>query len=213
VSRGVIFVDPASGTRNGDSFAAAHAVQQGDLSVLVGLRIWNPPFSPASVTTECCEWVKRAGLTEVTGDRWATGVVPEMFRSHGVVYHLSEMDKSALYLALLPLINALKVKLLDHPELLRQLRGLERRRGWSGKDRVDHRRGQHDDLANAAAGAIVLCAQGATYVPARLWMSGDPPSDPDAEVREWAAEREVDHQDLLDRIRRGGGAYLPGIDG
>jgi hypothetical protein len=130
-----------------------------------------------------------------------------------LAYRVCEWTKAELYLRLLPLINAGRVRLLDHPELLRQLRGLERRRGWGGRDRVDHRRGQHDDLANAAAGAIVLCAQGATYVPARLWMSGDPPSNPDAEVREWAAAREADHQDLVDRIRRGGGAYLPGFDG
>lgn len=172
MSRGVVFVDPSSGTRGGDSFAAAWAAQQGEITVLVGLRLWNPPFSPASVVAECCEWVKRAGLSEVTGDRWSGEVVREMFRQHGITYHPSEQDKGQLYLALLPLVNAARVRLLDHPELLRQLRGLERRRGWGGKDRVDHRRGQHDDLANAAAGAIVLCAQGAAYVPARLWGGG-----------------------------------------
>jgi hypothetical protein len=168
----VIFVDGASGTRGGDSFAAAHAVQRGDITVLVGLRSWNPPFSPAAVVAECAAWVKHAGLSEVTGDRWSGEVVREMFRQRGITYHPSEQDKGQLYLALLPLINAQRVKLLDHPELLRQLRGLERRRGWGGKDRVDHRRGQHDDIANACAGAVVLCVQGAAYVPARLWGGG-----------------------------------------
>jgi len=32
-----------------------------------------------------------------------------------------------------------RVKLLDHPEFLRQLRGLERRRGWGGKERLMRR--------------------------------------------------------------------------
>jgi len=40
---------------------------------------------------------------------------------------------------------------LDGP-LLCELRGLERRRGPSGKDRVDHAPGSHDDRANALAG-------------------------------------------------------------
>jgi hypothetical protein len=54
------------------------------------------------------------------------------------------------------MVNARLAVLLDHPECLRELRGLERHRGASGRDRVDHRPGAHDDLANAAAGALVL---------------------------------------------------------
>jgi hypothetical protein len=44
----------------------------------------------------------------------------------------------------------------DIPELLGELRGLERRRGPSGRDRVDHRPGGHDDLANAVAGLLSM---------------------------------------------------------
>jgi hypothetical protein len=40
-----------------------------------------------------------------------------------------------------------------------ELRGLERRRGPSGRDLVDPRRGAHDDLANAAAGCGVHFVQ------------------------------------------------------
>ena len=55
-------------------------------------------------------------------------------------------------------MNAGTVELPDLPELLRELRGLERRRGSSGRDRVDHRPGSHDDLANATAGVVSLLA-------------------------------------------------------
>jgi hypothetical protein len=48
------------------------------------------------------------------------------------------------------------VELLDDEHLLRELRGLERRRGSSGRDRVDHRPGSHDDRANAVAGLVDL---------------------------------------------------------
>lgn len=44
----------------------------------------------------------------------------------------------------------------DVPERLRGLRGLERRRGPSGRDRVDHRADSHDDLANAVAGVVAV---------------------------------------------------------
>ena len=44
------------------------------------------------------------------------------------------------------------------PEMLRELRSLERKRGSSGRDRVDHRPGSHDDQANAVAGLVSLLA-------------------------------------------------------
>jgi hypothetical protein len=54
------------------------------------------------------------------------------------------MAKSDLYRELLPAVNAGKVELLDHPRLMAQMVGLERRTG------------RGDDLANAAAGALTL---------------------------------------------------------
>jgi hypothetical protein len=53
------------------------------------------------------------------------------------------------------------VELLDNRDLIRELRLLERRRGASGKDTVDHPRSigggvPHDDLANVTAGMIVM---------------------------------------------------------
>ena len=65
-----------------------------------------------------------------------------------------------MYLEFLPLVNAARVVLLDDADLLRELRGLERRRGTSGRDRVDHAPGHHDDIANSAAGALVLAMSG-----------------------------------------------------
>jgi hypothetical protein len=159
----LFFLDPASGVKGGDDFAAAKARQQGDLSVLEAVRVWHPPFSPAAVVEECAAWIRSCGESEGHGDRWSGDLVREMFQIQGVNYIASELDKGQIYLAFLPLVNSGRVRLLDHPELMRQLRGLERRRGWGGRDRVDHRRGAHDDLANAAAGAIVLVAQGRNF--------------------------------------------------
>jgi hypothetical protein len=67
--------------------------------------------------------------------------------------------KSDIYLNLLPLINSDRVELLDHPRLTAQLCSLERRTSRGGKDSIDHPPGAHDDVVNAAAGAIIYAAQ------------------------------------------------------
>jgi hypothetical protein len=48
--------------------------------------------------------------------------------------------------------------LLDIRRLITQLHGLERRTARGGKDSIDHGPGQHDDVANAVAGALVLAS-------------------------------------------------------
>lgn len=151
------FTDAASGSgKDAFTFAVAHLDK--DRAVLDAVRSWKPPFNPSGVIAEASDLLKRYRLTETTGDRYAPGFVSEGFRSCGVTYRHSERDRSAIYLDLLPAVNAEKVVLLDDAELLRELRGLERRRGTSGRDRVDHRPGSHDDRANAAAGALTLVA-------------------------------------------------------
>jgi hypothetical protein len=40
---------------------------------------------------------------------------------------------------------------LDHPRLINQLIGLERRTARGGRDSIDHPPGAHDDLANCVA--------------------------------------------------------------
>jgi hypothetical protein len=61
-------------------------------------------------------------------------------------------------MGLLPIVNAGKVKLLDQPEVLRELRGFERQRRTAGKDMVGHRPGGHDDTAAAVAGVVAILA-------------------------------------------------------
>jgi hypothetical protein len=46
-----------------------------------------------------------------------------------------------------------------------QLVGLERRTARGGKDSIDHCPGAHDDVANAAAGAIVTALKKGPGVP------------------------------------------------
>jgi hypothetical protein len=154
--RHLAFYDASGGRTDAAALAIAHAAK--DAAVLDLVRAWPAPHDPAAVIREASEVLRRYGLRAVVGDRYAGAFVEEQFRAHGVTYRASERDRSAIYLAFLPLVQAGRAVLLDAPELLRELRGLERRRGAAGRDRVDHAPGAHDD--RAAAGAVTLAGVG-----------------------------------------------------
>lgn len=162
------YVDAASGSGK-DSFAVGVAHRDGNRGVLDLVRSWRPPFNPSGVIAEAADLLRRYGIREVSGDQYAPGFVAEGFRRHKVEYKAAPRTTSDTYLEALPLVNAGAVVLLDHPALLRELSGLERRARRSGRDRVDHRPGAHDDRAVAACGALVHVAappstkQGATW--------------------------------------------------
>jgi len=149
------FADPSSGSGK-DAFTLGIAHANDDVAVLDVVRSWKPPFNPSGAIAEASEVLKKYGLREVSGDRYAPGFVAEHFRTNGITYKTSDRTRSEIYLELLPGVNAARVLMLDDPEMLREFRGLERTRGRAGRDRVDHRRGDHDDRANASAGALVL---------------------------------------------------------
>jgi hypothetical protein len=151
------FVDPSGGSSDSMTVAIAHRDRDGR-GILDAVREVWPPFSPEAVVTDFAALLKSYRVFKLTGDRWGGEFVREPFRSHGVQYELSDKPKSDLYRDLLPLVNSGKVELLDHSRLVTQLCGLERRTARSGKDSIDHAPGAHDDLVNAAAGALVRCA-------------------------------------------------------
>ena len=56
----------------------------------------------------------------------------------------------------LAIVNSGRVRLLNNRRLVAQLIGLERRTSRAGRDSIDRAPSAHDDLANSAAGALVL---------------------------------------------------------
>jgi hypothetical protein len=175
------------------------------------------------VVGEAAALLRRYRVDGVSGDRYAGEFVPELFRVHGITYEPAPHDRSGLYLELLPRINARAVVLLDTPDLLRELRGLERRRGGAGRDRVDHRPGEHDDLANAAAGALVAVGEELGRPPLRLLNADrDDESDPDHErdallaagaLPSGGVRRERQRLDpVIDAGLRRYGSWMPGDD-
>lgn len=151
------FVDPSGGSSDSMTLAVAHRDTSGK-AVLDCIRERRPPFSPDEVVAEFATMLRSYGISGVTGDAYGGEWPRERFRKHRIEYSVSGKSRSDIYLELLPLINATRVELLEESRLVGQLTGLERRTSRSGKDTVDHRPGGHDDLANAAAGALGLAS-------------------------------------------------------
>jgi hypothetical protein len=148
------FCDPSGGVSDAFTLAVAHS--EGETVLLDCLLAIDAPFNPTAATARVAETLKAYWLSEVTGDRYAASWTVDAFAKHGVRYKHSERDRSAVYADALPLLTAGRARLLDEVRLIIQLANLERRASSGGRDRIDHPAGRHDDLSNAACGALVL---------------------------------------------------------
>lgn len=160
------FCDPSGGAQDSMTLAVAH--DRRGVAVLDLVLEWRPPFSPEAVVIECATMLGAYRVRTVVGDRYAGEWPRERFRKSGITYEVADHTKSELYGGLLPLINSRLVELLDEPRLRLQLMNLERRTSRGGRDVIDHAPGGHDDVANAAAGALALTVV-PTVEPLRLW--------------------------------------------
>lgn len=151
----VAFYDPSGGQH--DSSAGAIAHREGNAAVLDLLYEKRGPHNPATAIAEWCALLKSYGLRQCRGDRYAVGFVLNAFEEHGITYEHSELNRSEIYLSVLPGFTSGRVLLLDNQRLVSQFAALERRSFSSGRDRVDHPSAGADDASNAAAGALVQC--------------------------------------------------------
>jgi hypothetical protein len=170
----VAFCDPAGGSgSDAMTLAIAHSDPVTAHVILDLLAEQRPPFSPESVAAQFADTLRVYGVRVITGDRFGGDWPAEAFKRAGIKYRaewetrdpvtrdlkMVSVAKSDLYREVLVLFNNGVVDLLDHPRLLRQLSSLERRTGSSGRDIIDHSTGAHDDVANAACGALLLAAR------------------------------------------------------
>jgi hypothetical protein len=165
------FVDPSGGSSDSFTLAISHA--DGERVVIDAIREVTPRFSPDFVVEEFSNTLKTYNITTVCGDRYAGEFPRELFRKHGVQYECSEKAKSILYQGLLPLLNAGRIVLPRSERLTAQLVGLERKTARSGRDSIDHGPGQHDDVANAVAGAAALAIDTSSYDLSMKWVTED----------------------------------------
>jgi hypothetical protein len=148
------FCDPSGG--KADAFTLAIGHKADDKAVIDLVRAWPSPFNPKEVVAEIATALKEYGCLNVVGDRFAAEWPIAEFHEHGIAYTQSELNKSELYLAFVPVTNSGGVELPDDRTLFNQLRRLERKRGRMGRDTVDHPARLHDDIANAVAGISYL---------------------------------------------------------
>jgi hypothetical protein len=179
VDRGVLVRPPVDGVQylsftdasggEHDSFTLGIAHHDKDGSVPLDLLFERqPPFDPYAVTEEIVKLLKTYRCPVVVGDNYAAKWVSQAFVKAGVMYRKSQINRSEIYLNVLPLFASGRVRLIDNPRLVTQFVSLERRTFPTGKDRVNHSPGGHDDLCNAAAGALEL----ASHTPAQRRMVG-----------------------------------------
>jgi len=149
------FCDPSGGSA--DSMALAIAHREGETIILDCLVERPAPFNPAVVTGEMTKTLHEYGLTQCRGDRYGAQWVVQSFAANGITYLHSHIDRSTIYANAVPLFTSGRTRLLDNRKLVGQLAALERRT-TATRDKIDHPRGARDDLANAAAGALVAAA-------------------------------------------------------
>jgi hypothetical protein len=156
---------------SGDSFTCAVAHRDADgKAILDCLHEVRAPFDPAVATREIAATLKAYGITKVVADKYAAQWPVAEFSCNNVTLEHSERDRSAIYADFLPLLTSGRARLIDAPRLIGQFCNLERRAQPSGKDRIDHPVGSHDDLSNSAAGALVLAADWSSYDGTMDWV-------------------------------------------
>lgn len=154
--RYVAFADPSGGGADSFTLAIAHREPDG-YAVLDAVRETRPgpSFSFDATVREYAELLRAYAVHSVTADNYGAGISRERWGAAGIFCEPSAYTKSELYGRLLPMMNSGRCTLLDIPRLANQLLSLERRvaRG-SNRESIDSP--GHEDVANAAAGALVL---------------------------------------------------------
>jgi hypothetical protein len=158
------YVDPAGGS-GADSMTLAVANCENRVLTLDALREVRPPFSPEATVAEFADLLKRYRISTVTGDRYAGSWPAEQFLKCGISYRVGERVCSDIYRDILPELNSKNVALLDNARLISQLCALERRTSRAGRDVISHPPAQHDDIANAVCGALLLAKPRAAFMP------------------------------------------------
>ena len=152
------FVDMSGGSSDDACLAIAHREQREDESKIVLDYLGSQPgqakpFNPKDAIKKFVKVCKEYGISKITGDAYSGNTHRAEFEAENITYELSPLNKSNLYYELEVEINNEGVELLDHELGEFQLYTLTANR--SGK--VDHQPGDHDDYANAIAGAVYLC--------------------------------------------------------
>jgi hypothetical protein len=166
------FVDMSGGSNDDAVLAISHKEDARVVLDLIVSQSGVPPFNPRHALAKFAATLKEYKIGTVTGDAYAGQTFRADFEQHGIRYEVSAKSKHEIYEAFEPLLTASEVELLDVPKLQEQLLTLV----WRGT-KIDHQAGDHDDFANACAGAAVLAAGKSGYEWTDEAIGGPKPGD------------------------------------
>jgi hypothetical protein len=175
------FCDPSGGASDSMVLAIAHKSLTGTI-VLDLIAEKKAPFSPDQVCAEFAATLQLYGISKVRGDRYAGQWPAERFRSYNIIYEISDLAKSEIYLNALPILTAANCELLDNARMEAQFKILERRPSRGGREIIDHAPDCKDDIVNSICGALLMPAQNqrrkVTWALVGVPMFGDRPDLP-----------------------------------
>jgi hypothetical protein len=152
-----VMADPAGGSGK-DAFSICIGHRGPDNKVILDcLRERQPRFIPKDVVKEFSDLCRLYRVSKIKSDRYASAWASDEWARNGITCEPSELTKSEIYLAALPVLMSAQCRLLDIERLRDQLTGLERRVYASGRETVDDSgaASSHDDLANVCCGVLV----------------------------------------------------------
>jgi len=181
------FVDTSGGTADSFCLGISHWDTTQGLVVLDYAGEWRPPMKVKAVTKEIAAILKGYGLDNVMGDKYAGQWPREEFAENGIRYEISPKTKDDIFRDSLPALTSRLVQLLENKTLRRQYVDLERRKSPKGIITIVHPPDGHDDLANAASGAIDRAYQYGKHLADEV-IPPDQPRDTISEVERMVQE-------------------------
>lgn len=150
----VAFVDMSGGSSDDATLSIAHKTEEKIVVDLVEKQAGGTPFNPRDAVRKFTGILHEYSVKAVVGDRYAGTTFRHDFESAGIRYRIAEHTKTELYEQLEPMLNAGEVELPDVPKLKEQLIGLVLK-----GTKIDHLSSEHDDFANAVAGAVLAASK------------------------------------------------------
>lgn len=165
----VAAIDPAF-RRDAFGFCIAHADEEKGIVIdllhreepLAGMKV-----DPAKMLAFVAERCKHYRVSEVLTDQFSIEALRQIGLGAGIVLRevpFTGKSKAAIYGNLQQLLNTNRLRLLDHPETLRELMSLERQNLQGGQTKIAAPREEHDDMATVVA---LACHAAVWMLPSR----------------------------------------------
>ena len=147
------FVDMSHGSQDDACLSISHREDKKVVIDLVVSQGGKPPFSANDAIRKFAGTLRGYGINAVSGDAVGGQTYRLEFAKYEIGYKPCELSTSELYEQFEVALNNGELELPDQAKLVRQLALLVMKGG-----KIGHPSGEHDDWANAVAGATYLAA-------------------------------------------------------